>query len=97
MISFRAHTYYQISNYLNRKYLYPNNLINSSKLRKTNISLYFIQFHREPFHNELINKLIDILEKKYSVHINQNNPDYLIYNVFGCQYLDSRYNNSINI
>ena len=41
--------------------------------------------------------MIDILQKKYSVYINQNNPDYLIYNVFGCQYLDSRYNNSIKI
>jgi hypothetical protein len=31
------------------------------------------------------------------VRTNQNNPEHLIYNVFGCQYLDSRYNNSIKI
>ena len=31
------------------------------------------------------------------VYINPNNPDYLIYNVHGCNHLDSKYNNSIKI
>ena len=41
--------------------------------------------------------MIKIIKDKYLVLINSKNPDYLIYNVFGCKYLLSKYNNSIKI
>ena len=87
----------QISVYLNKKYLKSYNLNDSSQINKKYISLYFINFHDEPFQSNLINNSINILNNKYLVHINPNNPDYLIYNVFGCDVLDSKYNNSIKI
>ena len=31
------------------------------------------------------------------MHLNPDNPDYLIFNVNGCSYLDYKYNNSIKI
>ena len=62
-----------------------------------NISLYFIQFKEYSFHKKLINEIIKIIKDKYFVFINSNNPDYVIYNVFGCSYLLSKYNNSIKI
>ena len=31
------------------------------------------------------------------MHVNPNNPDYLIYNIFGCKEFDSKYNDSIKI
>ena len=96
-ISFSNQSLFQVSDYLNRKYLKVYNSNDSSKTNKKNISLYFIQFHHEPFHKKLINDIITILKNKYSIHINPKNPDYLIYNIFGCKYLNSRYNNSIKI
>lgn len=96
-ISFSTQPSFKMADYLNRKYLKAYNPNDSSKTNKINISLYFIQFHREPFHNKLINETIKILKNKYSVHINPKNPDYLIYNIFGCKFLKYRYNNSIKI
>ena len=33
----------------------------------------------------------------YIVDINNKNPDYLIFDVFGCEHIDTKYNNSIKI
>ena len=68
----------------------------SSQINKKFISLYFIQFLNVQFLNDIINSTINELNTKYLVNINPNNPDYLIYNVVGCNYLDSKYNNPIN-
>ena len=45
------------------------------------------------------NFLKKILEKKLNllVDINEENPDYLIYDVFGCQHMSDKYNKSIKI
>ena len=80
-----------------RKYLKAGKGNENIQIDKKYISLYFINFHDEPFHNSIINNTINILQNKFLVHINPNNPDYLIYNVFGCDYLDSKYNNTIKI
>ena len=96
-ISFSNQSLFQVSDYLNRKYLKVYNSNDSSKTNKKNIILYFIKYHHERFHKKLINDIITILKNKYSIHINPKNPDYLIYNIFGCKYLNSRYNNSIKI
>ena len=96
-INFSTKSFYQMSDYLNRKYLNPYNPNDISKTDKTYISLYFIQFHKEPFHKKLINNIIKLIKKKYFIYIDPKGPDYLIYNVFGCKYLNSKYNNSIKI
>ena len=36
-------------------------------------------------------------EKNYKFIIDTNNPDYVLYDAFGCQHIDSKYNNSIKI
>lgn len=43
------------------------------------------------------NNLINILKKKYNIKLTKKNPDYLIYNVFGCKHLKKEYNKSIKI
>ena len=96
-ISLNTKSIYQISDYLNIKYMKSSNLGDNSQINKKYISLYFINFHNEPFHNNIINESINILKEKYLVQITSNNPDYLIYNIFGCDELDSKYNNSIKI
>ncbi len=90
-------SFYQISDYLNRKYKKIYYLNDSSQNNKKLISLHFIHFPNDPFLNNIINNTINILNTKYLVYINPNNPDYLIYNVHGCNHLDSKYNNSIKI
>ena len=96
-ISVNTQSFYHISDYLNKKYIKEYNLNDSSQTNKKYISLHFIQFNDDPFVYNLINDSINILNNKYLVHINPNNPDYLIYNVVGCDFLDSKYNNSIKI
>ena len=96
-ININIQPFYQISNYLNRKYLKAYKINDSSTIYKKNISLNFIQLNNDPLVNNLINEIINFLNNKYLVNINSNNPDYLIYNVAGCDFLDSKYNNSIKI
>lgn len=69
---------------------------NINKEKKT-ISLYFVNFHKSYYQLPQIKLLIKILKKKYIVKILKNNPDYLIYNVFGCRHLKKTYKNSIKI
>lgn len=41
--------------------------------------------------------MIKLLENKYIFNFTSNNPDYLIFDVFNCAYLESKYNNAIKI
>ena len=41
--------------------------------------------------------MFTILENKYIFNYTSNNPDYLIFDVFGCDQLDPKYNNAIKI
>ena len=96
-ITVNTQSFYKISDYLNKKYTKVYNLNDSSQINKKYISIDFIQFYEEPFAYNLINETINILNNKYLVHINPDNPDYLVYNIVGCKYLDYKYNNSIKI
>jgi hypothetical protein len=53
-ISFNTQSFYHISDYLDRKYQKGINHNENAKANKKNISLYFIQFHEDPFHKKLI-------------------------------------------
>ena len=62
------------------------------KVKKKTIILYF-----EDNNNQTLKHLIKKLESKYIIKISSDNPDYLIYNVFGCNHLKEKYHNSIKI
>ena len=59
---------------------------------KKTLILYFVDNHNH--YNYL---LFNILKKKYNIKLSSQNPDYLIYNIFGCNHLNNGYNNSIKI
>ena len=112
IIQFAKKDYINISNLLDMKFdnkLYRN--LNKNHTNTTNnytttfnieknkkiISLYFINFHKSYYQLPQINLIIKILKKKFIVKIKKNNPDYLIYNVFGCRHLRKSFKNSIKI
>ena len=96
--------YYKISNYLNNKYNYRNNNYIKNKIffliklffhnNKKKISLYSVDLFSFDFHKKWLKKL---LKNKYIIQFDNNNPDYLIFNTFGTEYLNPKYNKSIKI
>ena len=65
----------------------------NNKRKNKTIVLYF-----EDIFIRTVFNIIKMLEKKkYNVKISSDHPDYLIYNVFGCNHLKKIYNNSIKI
>ena len=74
----------QILNYINK------NIINSKK----KINLYSVDLFSFEFHKKWLEEL---LKDKFIIKFNENKPDYLIYNVFGTEHLNPKYNNCIKI
>ncbi len=99
IIIFLKNSYKNISSLLNSKYIVNNNNIlnKKEKVHKKKISLYYVDilpsFYTEPQY-EILNKL---LKKKYELEIKPDNPDYIIFDVFGCSHLNETYQNSIKI
>lgn len=87
-------TYKYISSFLNNKY--NNKKGDESKLnkRKRKIALYSVDLNDPKYHRKWLRR---ILNKKYRIKFDSNNPDYLIYNVFGNEHLNYKYNNSVKI
>ena len=95
-------TFYEISNELDKKYkIFKNfsnitndlsNFKNQKLEKKKTIVLYF-----EDNLNQIYQHLIKKLEINYTIILSSDNPDYLIYNVFGCHHLKEKYKNSIKI
>ena len=97
--SLLTNSYEKIGDYLNNKYnIYYNssNLnisINKTEEKKT-IRIYAVNlFSWEEFERTLLWYLKD----KFIVQFDENNPDYLIYNVFGNDEKNTKYNNAIRI
>jgi len=85
-------TYIDISNYLNNKYIIINNNSNETKTKKK-LKLYIVDFFKS-FHR----RWLEIrLEDKFIIEYNKDNPDYLIFNVFGKEHLNPKYKNAIKI
>lgn len=82
---------------LNKNHTNNNTTTFNTKKEKKIISLYFVNFLESSYQLPQINLLIKILKKKFIVKIVKNNPDYLIYNVFGCRHLQKSFENSIKI
>ena len=65
--------------------------------KKKIIRIHTVDSFRDSNKNILRKVIIEGLEKKYIFHFTNNNPDYLIYDVFGCEHFDSKYDNAIKI
>ena len=96
VIYFNFISYNNISYYLNNKYSI-NNQAKKDNNTKKQIQLYFIDFFYSSYRYKQINIIKKILSQKFDIQINPHNPEYLIYNVFGCLHIDKKYNKSIKI
>ena len=86
-------TYIDISNYLNNKYFILINKNNDTNSKKK-LKLYSIDLFNRNYH---IKWLENKLEDKFIIEYDQDNPDYLIFNVFGNRHLNPKYKNAIKI
>lgn len=105
LLRFSSKNYSEISNYLNSKYDVKKSILiqnqipkskdkeKSQKERKT-IILYSVDLFSFKHHKEWLKYR---LKDKFIIKFDSNNPDYLIYNVFGSEHLNPKYNNSIKI
>ena len=91
-------TYKYISNFLNDKY---NNKKGEESLKnnkfkkpKKKIVLYSVDLNDPKYHRKWLGRM---LNKKYRIKFDSNNPDYLLYNIFGNEHLNYKYNNSVKI
>ena len=74
------------------------NGINIKKLKiKKNIRFYTVGSSNNYYANILKNNIIEGLEDNFNFEFTNDKPDYLIYDIFYCDFLDSNYNNSIKI
>ena len=95
---FNRFSYKNISEILNAKFII--NILKpkkKKKLLKKQIKIHFIDFKYSSYRKKQIQKIKYILGKKFDISINPNNPDYLFYNVFGCEHLNIKYNKAIKI
>lgn len=100
-INLISHFYQDISHFLNDKYNIKSSTQNKIKklfpdkqTNKKEINLYIVDFYR----NHIFDIWFEnICKDKFIIKKNENNPDYLIYNVFGTKHLNSKYNKSIKI
>lgn len=98
---------YYINNsfYLNSKFklkfsfnfkLYNEIKSENSKVKKL-IRIYSVGSFNEYYQKKYRNYIIEELKEKYDFLFTSENPDYLIYDVFNCEFLDSKYDNAIKI
>ena len=93
-INFLNKTYIQISNYLNHKY---NNNFQKIKNRKQvikEIKIYSVDLFDRNLHLKWIESK---LNNSFIIKFDSNNPDYLIFNVFGEEHLNPKYRNAVKI
>ena len=89
-------TYQYISNYLNKKYNLHLKIKNNHKYKKR-IILHTVGSYSERFKNVYRNRVIEGLKEYFIFVFNPDNPDYLIYDVYNCDFLLNKYINSIKI
>ena len=87
-----TNSYDKIANYLNNKYKNSPDL-KSSKEKKI-IRLHGINLNSE---EEFKSTLLWYLKDKFILQFDKDNPDYLVYNVFGDNEVNTLYNNCIKI
>ena len=96
----------KISLYLNSKYkiknnILQNNIIDENRGEKLNnkkiITINFVGSFNLPHQKVFMKGVLEGLNEKFNFQINYDNPDYLIYDVFNCDFLENKYKNSIKI
>jgi len=99
IINFIKNSYKNISIYLNLKYLVNNNILlnKTENINKKKISLFFVDFYSSFYVMPQYKILKDLLKRKYELVIKSVNPDYLIFDVHGCNHLNKKYEKSIKI
>jgi len=105
LLTFSNKNYFEISNYLNSKYDINNLIIIQNqtfkqkreiikKKKRKKIVLYGVDLYSLENHKYWIKSR---LKDKFIIKFDSNKPDYLIYNIFGSEHLNPKYNNSIKI
>ena len=96
--SFVKKSFKNISNLLISKYLVNNNILNKKEnIHKKKISLFFVDFRPSYYVKKQYTILKELLKTKYELEIKSDNPDYLIFDVHGCNHLNDKYQKSIKI
>jgi hypothetical protein len=99
-INFIKSSYKNISNLLISKYLVNNNnniLSKKENIHKKKISLFFVDFRHSFYVKNQYKILKELLQRKYIIEIKSDNPDYVIFDVHGCNHLNNSYQKSIKI
>ena len=91
---FIMRSYKYISLYLNNKY---NLDLKKKIIQKKTIILHTVGSYSENFQIIYRNRIIEGLNEYFNFEFNPNNPDYLIYDVYNCDFLSNKYINSIKI
>ena len=100
IILFLSSTYKEISSYLNNKYNHYNILLNNkyekNELNQTKkiIKLGCLDHYNKLSHQMWLKKR---LNDKFIIIFDDENPDYVIFNVFGQKHFDKKYNSAIKI
>ena len=94
IINLAKYSFNNISSYLNNKFMINKK---KSKLKKKIIYLYTVGSSNKYFVQLFRNNIIDGLKDEFIFEFKSENPDYLIYDVFNCDFLNSKYNKSIKI
>ena len=82
--------YANITNYLNSKFYKKEQVFTNNKI---NISILGVDF----LSSLNTNYFQILLQDFFLIDFNSTYPDFLIYDVFGCEYLNPRFNNSVKI
>ena len=95
-LKFTQNEYQDISSYLNKKY--ENLKIEKIKEARKKVKIKFVDYRDTGYQTPQINRIKKMLSEKFEIEIDENNPNYLFYNVFECEHFDNeKYNNSIKI
>ena len=94
-------SYKGISNYLNNKYSQKNILLKNIKYEKKdiNISKKLIKLDCLDLYNKTSYQiwLKKKLDDRFNIIFDNDNPDYVIFNVFGNKHFNQKYNNAIKV
>ena len=96
IINLLKNSYTTIGNYLNNKYNNSNSshLIPKKEGQKKVIRLHAVNLNSK---EEFRRTLLWYLQDKFIIVFDQDNPDYLVYNVFGLDEYNKKYDNCIKI
>ena len=102
-INITKKSFKQIGFYLNSKFNKRN--LNNNKFKffdikikeKKIINFYYVGYYESYYRDKVIKDITELLSNSFIFNFTSDNPDYLIYDVFSCDHLESKYNNSIKI